>query len=249
MSNLERYEKQTLFSKIGISGQKKLLSSRVGILGCGALGTNLANILCRSGVGEIIIADRDRVELSNLQRQMLFNENDVGLPKAIRAARRLCKINSDIKIEGFFQSVDRSNFRQIFSECDLIFDATDNFPARFMLNEACLESGIPWVHSAVTASCGQSMLFIPGKTACFGCLVPEYTESESFPTVHNSGILTSTVTALTSISALTGMRFLIEKKADPVMIFLDIWETRIDKMKVKTDESCKYCRHPKLRRK
>lgn len=249
MTEFARYEKQLLFEPIGISGQKKLQKGRIGILGAGALGTNLANILCRSGIGEIIIADRDRVELSNLQRQMLFDEEDVGQPKALCAAKRLSKINSDVSIESFFQSISQTNFSEIFNRCNLIFDATDNFATRFLINEMCLKLGIPWVHSGVTAASGQSMLFVPGKSACFRCIIADEPASESFPTVHNSGIITSIVTIIASMSAATGIRYLVSKEIDPFLKFYDAWEHEFKKITVTPLDSCKHCRQPQLRRK
>ncbi|MDN5279530.1 MAG: molybdopterin-synthase adenylyltransferase [Clostridiales bacterium] len=249
MNEFARYEKQILFKPIGISGQRKLQKSRVGIIGSGATGSNLANILCRSGIGKIIIADQDRIELSNLQRQMLFNEKDIGHPKATRAMHRLSKINSEISVEGFFNKVTEENFSEIFADCDLIFDATDNFPTRFMLNRLCLKSGIPWVFTGVTASSGQSFLFVPGKTACLNCLIPEETQSDNFPTVHNSGIITSIVTIIASISAVSGIRFLVEKYFDSCLKYYDAWDHEFRKMRVEPSDSCSSCRDQKLRRK
>jgi adenylyltransferase/sulfurtransferase len=151
----ERYQKQLLFKPIGLKGQQRLNKSQVGILGIGALGSNLASICARSGVGKLVLVDSDRVELSNLQRQMLFDEADVGLGKAICAADKLSRINSEISIEAFSERLDARNFRDLFGSCDLLLDGTDNFASRFVLNQQAIASGIPWIHSAVTAASGQ----------------------------------------------------------------------------------------------
>lgn len=249
MNDFARYEKQILFSGIGRNGQKKLQKSRVGILGCGALGSNIANILCRSGIGQIVVVDQDRVELSNLQRQMLFTESDVGHAKAIRAARRLAKINSEVAVEAFHQTVCVDNFNALFKGCNLIFDASDNFAARFLLNRMSIEENIPWVFSGVTAASGQSMLIVPGKTACLGCMLPEESHGESFPTVHNSGIITSIVTIIASISAAAGIKYLVSKAADGNLVFFDAWEQQFARAKVASSPECRYCRPEKLRRK
>lgn len=243
MNQFERYEKQILFKPCGLEGQKKLRKTRIGILGVGALGSNLAGMAARSGFGHITLVDNDRVELSNLQRQTLFDEADVGSYKATRAAEKLSAINSDISIEAFVQRVDEKNFSDLFASCDLIFDASDNFATRFLINKKALELGIPWVHTGVTASYGQSMLIIPFKTACFGCIIPEYVETESFPTVHNSGILITTVTALCSTSMTTALRYILSKEFDNFMIAQDVWENRFDKIQIERNLNCNHCKN------
>ncbi len=249
MVDLARYEKQILFKPIGRSGQIKLSQSKIGILGAGALGTNLANILCRAGVGRIILVDQDRVELSNLQRQMLFTEKDVGHSKAIRAARRLTKINSDVAVEAFFEKATRENFVDLFKDLDLIFDASDNFPTRFLINDMSLKIGMPWIFSGVTASSGQSMLIAPGKTACLGCFLPDEEPGHDFPTVHNSGIIASIVTIIASISAAAGIKYLVEKTADSNLVYFDAWQQEFCKTKIEPSNACRFCRAEKLRRK
>ncbi|MFZ5951291.1 MAG: HesA/MoeB/ThiF family protein [Candidatus Rifleibacteriota bacterium] len=249
LKDFARYEKQVLFKPIGLAGQKKLAKAKIGIVGSGALGSNLANILTRSGIGHILLVDRDRVELSNLQRQMLFTEKDVGHPKAIRAARRLAKINSEIIIEGFHQEITHENFHELFSGCDLIFDGTDNFPTRFMMNRATQDMGLPWIFSGVTASSGQSMMIVPEKTACLGCVIDEQNLDATFPTVHNSGIITSIVTIIASISAITGIKYLIDREIDRTVKFYDAWVHQFSKFEVEPAESCHFCRPDKLRRK
>lgn len=249
MNNFERYEKQILFAPVKLKGQKKLAKSRIGILGAGALGTNIANILGRAGIGNLIIADSDRVELSNLQRQMLFVEKDVGRSKALAVAHHLGEINSEINVEAFFQEVDKSNFYEIFANCDLIMDATDNFPSRFMLNRMCHKFAIPWVFSGVTASYGQSALFIPHKTACLTCMTSEDLPDEDFPAVNNSGILASIVTAIASFSTASAIRYIVERYSDNQVKFLDVWNQNFRKIQLVKSNFCPVCRPEKLRRK
>ncbi len=249
MVDLARYEKQILFKPIGRNGQIRLGQSKVGIIGVGALGSNLANILCRAGVGRIILADQDRVELSNLQRQMLFTERDIGHPKAIRAARRLTKINSDVAVEAFFEKVSQENFVELFKDSDLLFDASDNFPTRFLINDMSLKLGIPWVFSGVTASSGQSMLIVPTKTACLGCFIPDEDPGENFPTVNNSGIIASIVASIASISAAAGIKYLMEKTADSNLVYFDVWQQEFFKTKIEASLNCLRCRSEKLRSK
>ena len=242
MSQFARYEKQILFKPIGTDGQKKLERSRVGILGIGALGTNLANLCARSGIGNLVLVDSDRVELSNLQRQMLFDEADIGSLKATKAAEKLAAINSEIKIEAFCQRVTEQNINDLFGGCDLILDGTDNFPTRFIINQMSLKSGTPWVHTGVTASYGQSMLIIPGKTACLGCLIPDYSADDNFPTVNNSGIINQIVAAMAAISVATALRFLIAKHISYSFTSFDIWEQRFEKVAIERNLECPHCR-------
>lgn len=238
----ERYEKQLLFKPIGLKGQHRLNKSRVGILGIGALGTNLASICARSGVGELILVDSDAVELSNLQRQMLFDEGDIGFSKAVRAAEKLSRINSDIRIEAFVERLNNENFADLFEKCDLLLDGTDNFASRFVLNQQAIAHSIPWIHSAVTASSGQSMFIMPRKTACLRCLIPDTDALHNFPTVHNSGVITPIVTIIASISAATALRYLVEKHIDHDLKYYDAWEHRFRKFAVMQSDSCPHCR-------
>lgn len=243
MTRFARYEKQILFKPCGSEGQKKLQKTHIGILGVGALGTNLAGMAARSGFGHITLVDSDRVELSNLQRQTLFDESDIGSFKSTRAAEKLSAVNSEILVEAFVQRVDEKNFREIFAGCDLIFDATDNFATRFLINQKTLDMKIPWIHTGVTASYGQSMLIIPYKSACFGCIIPEYEETQGFPTVHNSGVLITTVTALCSISMTTAMKYIFTRQADSSLYSFDVWENRLERVEVQRDLNCRYCQN------
>ncbi len=236
-----RYSRQVLFQPIGDEGQKKISQTRVGILGAGALGTNIANLLTRSGFGKLIIADYDKVELSNLPRQMLFTENDVGKNKAIACKASLEKINSSIQINHFANKIDSSNFADIFANVDLIMDATDNFETRFLINEHCLKFKIPWIHTGVTASNGQSVLFVPGQTACYRCLIKGLPDQDDFPNVHNSGIIAPTVTILASISCATVLRLIVESKVDYDLKFYDCWEQKFQKFTIEKDKDCQFC--------
>ncbi|MGM0600735.1 MAG: HesA/MoeB/ThiF family protein [Candidatus Rifleibacteriota bacterium] len=249
MQKLRRYDKQIRFKPIGKQGQKRLLKSRVGILGAGALGSNIANLLGRAGVGQLVIADYDKVELSNLQRQMIFRENDIGKLKSPTLASHLKNINSKIDIEAFSIKINSQNFTDIFANCDLIFDATDNFSTRFLINKECLALNIPWVHSGVTGASGQSMLIVPGKTACLSCLIPDNQVGENFPDINSEGILAQTVTIIASISTISGIRFLIEKYYDSSLRYFDAWNHEFKKFHISISQFCNDCREQKIRRK
>ena len=163
---LERYSRQVRFPALGERGQRALLESKVTLCGCGALGTVLANHLARAGVGFLRIIDRDFIETHNLQRQILFDEQDVrdNLPKAEAAARKLRLINSTIAIEAVVTDLDHTNVLDLVGDADLILDGTDNFETRYLINDAAIKLGKPWVYGGVIGSEGQTMTIVPGKT-------------------------------------------------------------------------------------
>src|ERR1700683_5725848 len=159
----EKYSRQILFAGIGDEGQQKLLASSVVLAGCGALGTVVANLLVRAGVGRLRIIDRDFVEPSNLQRQSLFEESDAreSLPKAVAAERRLRAINSDVRVEGVVADLTSANARELLVGFPLILDGTDNFQTRLLLNDAVVSLGIPWIYAAAVGSYGVTMAIDP----------------------------------------------------------------------------------------
>ncbi|MDD3147765.1 MAG: ThiF family adenylyltransferase [Candidatus Riflebacteria bacterium] len=242
MRQFERYEKQVLFEPIGNAGQRKLAKSRVGIIGVGALGTNMASLCARAGIGSLVLIDNDRVELSNLQRQMLFDEGDLGAAKAQKAAEKLAKINSEIQIEAFVERLEPTNFGELLGNCDLLLDCTDNFATRFMINEQALKSGIPWIYSGVTAASGQSMFVMPFDTACLRCLIPENELVDDFPAVHNSGIIGSIVTIIASISVSMALRFIVEKHIERDVLCFDAWHLQCHRIPMERTPGCPGCR-------
>ena len=159
-----RYSRQIRFPHLGRSGQEKLAQSTALVVGCGALGSVIANTLARAGVGCLKIVDRDFLEKSNLQRQVLFDESDVenGLPKAIAAAEKLRKINSEIKIEPIVADVDASNIESLCENVDVILDGSDNFEIRFLINDVAVKHSIPWVYGGCLGADGQTMTILPG---------------------------------------------------------------------------------------
>src|SRR5262245_9226642 len=171
--SLERYSRQILFHGIGEEGQRRIAEGRVLLCGCGALGSAIADSLVRAGVGFLRIVDRDFVELSNLQRQVLFDEQDIAeqLPKAIAAFRKLAKINSNVSLDPIVADIDHRNMLALASGVDLIVDGMDNFETRFLINDAAIETRIPWIYGGCVGSHGQVMPIFPGETACLACLI------------------------------------------------------------------------------
>jgi molybdopterin/thiamine biosynthesis adenylyltransferase len=173
--DFDRYVRQTRYPPLGEEGQRRLAASQVLVCGCGALGSWLANLLVRAGVGSVRIVDRDFVETSNLARQVLFDEEDVArqLPKAVAAAEKLRRINSEIEIEAVVADVDHTNIARLCEGVDAIVDGTDNFQTRFLVNDYSIQSGIPWVYGGCVGAEGQTMTILPGETACLRCLMQE----------------------------------------------------------------------------
>ena len=207
---LERYSKQILFAGLDEAKQQRLLDSKVLLCGCGALGTVLAETLARAGVGMLRIVDRDFVELSNLQRQVLFDEQDVAdrTPKAIAAAHKLTRINSQITIEPIVADIDHTNIVGLTEGVDLILDGSDNFEVRFLINDASLETGIPWIYAGVIGSHGQTMTIFPGKTACLRCLIESVPDPGSTETCDTAGVLGSAVNVISSLEAIDAIKIL-----------------------------------------
>jgi molybdopterin-synthase adenylyltransferase len=187
----ERYSRQMLFAPIGREGQERLLKSRVLVIGLGALGTVIANNLARAGVGYLKLVDRDYVEDSNLQRQILFDEEDVknNLPKSIAAVQKLKKINSQVTYEGLVDDVNFTNIFSIMGDVDLVVDGTDNFETRYLINEASVSKNVPWIYGACVASYGVTFSIIPGETACLECLWGEGFPAGGGATCDTAGIL------------------------------------------------------------
>jgi molybdopterin-synthase adenylyltransferase len=223
--DLERYSRQMRFAAIGTAGQKRLLASRVLICGCGALGSVLANTLVRAGVGKLRIVDRDFLETNNLQRQVLYDEEDVaaGLPKAIAAKNKLLKINSQVEVEAIVTDVDHTNITALVEGVDLILDGTDNFETRFLLNDASLKFGIPWVFGGCIGAEGQTMTILPGESACLRCLLQETPPPGSTPTCDSAGILSPIINVIASLEAMEAIKILTGNR-DAVNRQLGVYE-------------------------
>lgn len=248
-ADLARYVRQVMFRGLGEAGQRKLFASSVVLVGCGATGSVLANHTGRAGVGHLRIVDRDVVELNNLPRQILYDEQDVaeGAAKALAAARRLRQINSNIEIEPLVVELHSGNVLDLIRNADLVLDASDNFATRYLLNEACIELGIPWVYTGVVASYGMSMPIIPGQTACLRCVLGPEPPADAVPSIYTEGVIGPAVAAIASISAATALKLLAG--TEPVqqrLVHIDLWETTFDVLDVGPPQpDCPTCGQPR----
>ncbi len=210
MKENDRYSRQILFSGIGEEGQRRLLASRVLIVGCGALGSAQAESLARAGVGRLRIADRDFIEYSNLQRQTMFTESDADnrLPKAVACAHHLRQINSDIEVEANVTDVNHSNVERLIENCDLVLDGTDNFATRYLINDACVKQYVNWIYGAAVGSYGVTMTIRPGETPCLRCMFAETPPAANAPTCDTNGVIMSIISVVAALQVTEALKLL-----------------------------------------
>jgi len=235
-----RYSRQTILQNIGEEGQEKLAQSSIAVVGCGALGTAASNNLARAGVGRIIIIDRDFVELSNLHRQMLYDENDVDEPKAIAAARKLENINSDIEIEPVVKDINHTNVEDILSKADLVLDGTDNILTRMLVNDVCVKQEKPWIYTGAIETSGMTMNILPGK-ACLKCLYPTIPKIGSLPTCDTMGVLNTITVIMGSMETTEALKILlghIPVGTDSRLRVYDAWNNSLDEVLVRKNPEC-----------
>lgn len=239
-----RYSRQTILPAVGEEGQQKLIDGKVVVIGCGALGSNIAILLVRAGVGKVSIIDRDFIEEHNLQRQVLFNEEDIkaGLPKAAAAARHLKEANSSVEVEGIVADVNYTNIEKFCAGADVILDGLDNAGTRFLINDVSLKHGIPWVYGGAIATTGMTMTIIPGQTPCLRCISPALPDPATTPTCETAGILGTVPAVIGSLQATEAMKLLINPgEISRELIVIDVWKGSFDKLKMERRESCPAC--------
>ena len=243
-SPIDRYSRQTLFAPIGKKGQQRLREAAVAIIGCGALGSTLANNLCRAGIGRLVIADRDYIEINNLQRQILFDEEDIArkLPKAVAAAQRLRRINSEVTVEALVEDINADGIEALVQDVELVLDATDNFETRYVLNDACIKYGRPWIYSGVIASYGVTMNIIPGDTPCLRCVFPEMPLPGTTATCDTAGILNGIVGAITGVVSTEAIKILLQSdRVSRDMFWMDVWENTSERIELPRQSDCPAC--------
>lgn len=243
MENKERYSRQIRLPQIGETGQKKIASLRILILGCGALGSACAEALVRMGVGFLRIVDRDIVEESNLPRQHLFTESDVAYrrPKVLAAQRKLKEINSKVEIEAQILDIHSKNIEWLLKDIDAVMDGFDRVEMRYLLNDACLKHRIPWFYAGIQGVQTLSMPVIPGQGPCLRCIFPEIPAENSLPTCESAGVLGSTVTVAASLQVSSLIRYFISSSSEFFLVSANLWELTFSKMQVKKTSECLCC--------
>ena len=247
MNAAGRYSRQEFLSMVGTEGQKKLGSAKVLIVGCGALGSNLTNLAGRAGFGKLVLVDSDLPELSNLQRQVLFDEADVreGRPKSLALAKRMRQINSEISYEPHVLRLDENNIGDFLDGVDLVLDGTDNMATRQIIDEACMERGLPWIYGGVVGAQGNVMTMRPGVGPCLRCLYPEIPEAGVLPTADTYGILNSAPAIIAALQVTKAMKLLIEgsdaQQRSEELLHVELWNMNFRKMTIDRDADCDYC--------
>lgn len=238
----ERYSRQGALPQIGWQGQEKLAAAIVVIVGCGGLGTVAAGLLARTGVGHLRLIDDDIVELSNLHRQVLFDEDDMGRLKVVAAAEKLQAINSDIAVEPVAVRLDQSNAAILLAGSDLVLDGTDNDAARYRINEVCVRQGIPWVFAAVDETYGLAMTIVPGQTPCFYCVFGEPLHL-SGPVCGNKAMLGAATHIVAAIQVSQAVRLLLgDDHYTRGLLYVDAWDLRLESIKVRRlPGGCRVC--------
>lgn len=245
----DRYSRQILFSPIGESGQEKILGATVSIVGCGALGSFQAESLARAGVRRLILIDRDTVELSNLQRQWLYDESDAleEVPKAVAAARRLARLNSGVEIQTHVSDLTPSNAEDLLVGSHIILDGTDNFETRYLINDISVKSGTPWIYGAAIGSYGIAMPVVPERGPCFNCMYPDPPPGIQ-PTCDVNGVLGSATAAVASLQVAAALRLLAGWEDFRCFVqTLDVWSGEFRRVSAERDPDCRTCHHQVFR--
>lgn len=241
----EKYSRQTLFAPIGAEGQERLLASSAVIVGCGAIGAAASALLVRAGLGRLRILDRDFVEPSNLQRQMLFDEADArdALPKAVAAERHLRAMNSGVALEGIVADLDSRNAEDLLGGFDLILDGTDNFETRFLINDFAVSTSKSWIYAAAVASYGLTMVIRPGVTPCLACLLESEVGRGLEETCDTVGVLGPIVNLIASLEVAEALKFLTgrETSLHGKLISCDVWSGHFQSIRVPRNSNCRVC--------
>ena len=238
-----RYSRQELLAEIGPEGQQTLLTANVLVVGCGALGTHLASLMVRAGVG-VRIVDRDLLEASNLPRQILFDDEDVagGLPKALAAARKLRKIHPHVTVEERVVDLTPRNVEELIDGMDLVLDGTDNLETRYVINDACVKHGLPWVYGGAIGTSGMTMNILPGDGPCLRCVFPEPPPPGTLPTCDTVGVLNTTPAIVAALQATEAFKILLGvPEVTRELLSVELWDRTVRPMTIQRNPDCPTC--------
>jgi adenylyltransferase/sulfurtransferase len=238
----DRYIRQLILPEIGEEGQRRLSQARALVVGCGALGTNIAELLIRAGVGEITLVDHDRVELSNLQRQAMMTEADVGQPKVQAVSRALLAVNSESQVNYKVVRINPNNVETLIEGNHVVLDGLDNLASRYLLNDACVKHGIPWIFATVAATYGMTMPVLPGRGPCLRCLFPTPAPEKAVLTSANAGVINTIPRAIASMQTTQALKILVGSPLLPVrLINYDVWCSNFSAEEIYINEHCPCC--------
>jgi adenylyltransferase/sulfurtransferase len=238
----QRYQRQIMIPGIGEEGQRRLQQSRVVIAGSGGLGSAIAIYLTAAGVGTIVIIDHDRVELSNLNRQVLYWDNDLGRSKVESATEKLCQLNKHVVIKAVAESITEDNVTRLVTNCQVIIDAMDNLPTRYLLNRAAIASNIPLIHGAISGLEGRAMTIIPGQSACLRCVYRGALPTGTFPVLGATPAIIGCIQATEVVKYITGIGKLLTSR----LLVYDGLSMIFTELQVKRDPNCLHCGYPPI---
>lgn len=241
MMNRNRYARQTTLPEIGTKGQERIEAGKIAIIGLGALGSSMAELLARSGVGHLRIVDRDFVELTNLHRQSLYREKDVGKPKAEVAAKRLTSLNSTVTVDPRVVHVNAHNIEDLLEGMDLLLDGTDNMQTRFIMNDACVKHRIPWIYSSALRTYGMTLTILPEQGPCLRCLWKEKPPPGSMKTCATAGILPMVPRNIANLATTEAVKYLVGEELREEMVVIDLWNNDYDLIEVSKTKACPAC--------
>ena len=246
---IERYSRHIILKEVGAKGQKKLLNGSVLIIGAGGLGAPAALYLAAAGVGHIGIVDADEVDLSNLQRQVIHATADIGKAKVKSAKESMEAINPDVKVSTYRMFVDSTNVRELIREYDFIIDGTDNFPAKFLINDACVLEKKPFSHAGIIRFQGQLMTYVPGEGPCYRCVFKNPPPKDAVPTCKQAGVIGAMAGTIGTLQAIEAIKYLIGKGdlLTGKLLTYDALKMEFRKINLKKDCNCAVCgEHPTI---
>jgi molybdopterin/thiamine biosynthesis adenylyltransferase len=240
---IQRYSRHIILNDVGVEGQQKISKAKVLVIGAGGLGSPVLLYLAAAGVGTLGVVDNDVVDLTNLQRQVIHFTADIDIDKVVSAKEKILKINPDITVNAYKEFVDSKNIMEIIKDYDFIVDGTDNFPAKFLINDACVIAGKPFSHAGILQFVGQIMTVVPGKSTCYRCVFHEPPPPDSVPSCSQAGVLGAIAGVFGTLQATEVLKFIIGKGdllTDRLMIF-DALDMEFRNIKIKKRKNCPVC--------
>jgi len=241
-----RYSRQLILPQLGKEGQKRLSAAKVLLVGIGGTGCAIAEFLVRAGIGKLTLLDRDVVEKSNLHRQLLFEEKDVGAPKAYLAPEVLGRINSEVQISGLAEDFSPSNAEKLVRDADIVMDGTDNLESRFIINDACVKLGKPWIYVGAVGTYGMRAVIRPGESACLRCFIPKNPDAGALPTCATAGVLNTVPSLMGALAASEAIKLIVGLKPSDRLLVYDVWTEDYHSIVLPRRKDCPCCGQKKF---
>lgn len=234
-----RYSRQSILRVFQPGEFKKIQDSTVTVVGIGGTGSMAADLFARTGVKKLVLIDRDYVSITNLHRQILYSDDDIGSPKVESASKRLSKVNPDVQIEAHNSTFDASNSESFVSDSDLVFDGTDNFTTRLIINDTCVKAAVPWIYTSAIETYGEVKAILPGVTSCLSCYVTMPAQRQ--PACAEVGVFPSVPNIVASFGFTLGIKVLAGKGVDGNLYFIDPWKGEMQNLAIRKNSDCRTC--------